>query len=320
MYELDLLVATMLLLTLWHATSNGTHQLALAALCLGILIETLSQRLGGTHCHAPGLVNVSVCSSANSILYYVPWVYSCVMCAGRLTESNSWTFPFVCGLLFFGMCGVYECQGPMMGWWLWPQADKVVKGGVSMWRLGQHGSDERGLVVSDHAFEALSVRVFGVPALAPYFHFAFGWGIAVAFQARVRWDLPFGSMLPVLCGPTLGLFWELPVRVLEALLGANKLAITMAVMACAVSVTFFAGAALKHSPRFDPLLFASPLVNGAFFFLHALIGRGASILPGELKLFVLCVASCATIAFARACGLFTPVGTKLDLREERFMC
>ena len=195
-----------------------------------------------------------------------------------------------------------------------------MKPGVNMWRFGQHGYDERGLVASEHAFEALSLRVSGVPVQVPYFHFALGWSIALVFQLRVRWDLPFGAALPVLCGPVLTALWELPVQMLEALVGANKLAIAIAIIACALSLTLFAGAALKHSPRYDPLLFASPLVNEGFFLFNALIGRGAQILPGELKLCVLCVACCSTIAFARACGLFTPVGTKLDLREERFMC
>ena len=49
------------------------------------------------------LLNVSDCSSANSVAYYMPWVYSCVVAARRLVPTQSWAFPPLCGMLFFGM-------------------------------------------------------------------------------------------------------------------------------------------------------------------------------------------------------------------------
>jgi len=318
-YELDLLVAAMTSLTLWHAAFSNNHMLALAGLGLGVVTETLSLRLGGTHCHASGLLNLYPCSSLNSVVYYLPWVYSCVTLTSRLTDTTSWTFPLCCGLLFFSMCGPYESQGPMMGWWLWPRADMLVKPGWVGWQLGAPGADERGLVASAHAYEALSVRAFGVPALAPYFHFAFGWGIATAFQAQAKWALPGGAFTPVLLGPALGLLWDPPIRIVYWLLGANKLAAAMSIMATALALVFFAGAALKARPPRDLLLFAAPALNGLFFLSNALLGRGRSALPGELKLFVLCVVSCATVAYARAAGLFTPPKTAEDGADERFM-
>ena len=119
---LDTLVALMAALTLAHAYTTKATPLALAALGLGLLTEHASLRLGGTHCHAssPHLGDISDCSSLNSVLYYLPWVYSCVTLGRRLVDETSWAFPLLTGLLFFGMCGVYECQGPIMGWWLWP--------------------------------------------------------------------------------------------------------------------------------------------------------------------------------------------------------
>ena len=305
-YELDLLVATMLSLTLWHAAFNEQAMLATAGVGLGFVTETLSLRFGGTHCHASGLLNFTMCSSLNSILYYVPWVYACTTCASRLTNTASWTFPLVCGMMFFGMCGPYESQGPMMGWWLWPQADGLVKAGVDLWQFGAPGEDDRGLVAADHAYEALATRAFGVPALAPYFHFAFGWGIATAFQAQVRWSLPGGAIAPVLLGPALGMLWDPPIRIIFWTLGANKLAAAMGIMGSALAVSFFAAPALTPAPPADPLLFSIPLLNGLFFVSNAIIGRGVPTLPGELKLFVLCVAGCATVAYARAAGLIVP--------------
>lgn len=100
---------------------------------LGVVIETLSLRFGGTHCHATGLLNFSECSSANSVLYYGPWVYSCVTSARNLADTKSWSFCIISGALFFVMCGVYEMQGPLSGWWLWPRKDLVVKEGWQGW-------------------------------------------------------------------------------------------------------------------------------------------------------------------------------------------
>ena len=107
-------------------------------------------------------------------------VYTGVSCARRLVDERSWSFPLLCGMLFFGICGIYECQGPLMGWWLWPRPDGIVKAGCNIWQAWELGEDARGLVVSPHAAEALAERVHGVPVMAPYFHFAFGFGWAAS--------------------------------------------------------------------------------------------------------------------------------------------
>ena len=116
-----------------HALREKQIPLFVAGILLGILIETVSLRFGGTHCHATGLLNFSECSSANSVLYYGPWVYTCVTAARRLTLEKTWAFPVVCGAFFFGMCGVYEMQGPLNGLWLWPDQSGLVKAGWSNW-------------------------------------------------------------------------------------------------------------------------------------------------------------------------------------------
>ena len=118
-WELDGLVLFMCLAVTLHALQCGKWRLLITGMTLGYVVETLSLRLGGTHCHASGLVNFSDCSSANSVFYYVPWVYCGISCGRRLVGEKSFAFPFVCGLLFFLMCGIYECQGPTLRWWLW---------------------------------------------------------------------------------------------------------------------------------------------------------------------------------------------------------
>lgn len=113
----------------------------------------------------------------------VPWVYVGITAARRLTIEHAWNYPLVCGMFFFGFCAVYESQGPLKGWWAWPRADNVVKLGCAVWQAGKLGEDGRGLVASPHVVEALEERVFGVPVMAPLYHFGLGSGVALAFQA-----------------------------------------------------------------------------------------------------------------------------------------
>ncbi len=344
---LDALVLCMVALTCLHAHRHGSWALALSGLGLGLVVEQASLRFGGTHCHASGRINISDCSSANSVFYYVPWVYAGVTSARRLVDERSWAFPLLCGVLFFGMCGVYESQGPFMGWWLWPRADGVVKPGCDIWQHGVPGADRRGLVVSAHAAEALSTRVHGVPALAPYFHFAFGWGIARALQLS-SFRAP---LLAVILGPSLGapnpsprrqpsphsrpprpprararragMLWDPPVRVIELCIGASKSVAAAALMLGSLVVAVAAGppfarhdapaeprngkerkrASAADTSAPDALLFAIPLLNGGYFLHHALLGRGAAVLPPDLRAFVITLALCATALYARAAGL-----------------
>ena len=130
--ELDVMVVLMSAAAMYHAHTEKdpvvrkeNYVLIVTSFLLGLATEHASLRFGGTHCHASGTLNFSECSSVNSVCYYIGWIYTCILVARRLTRrsdgSTSWAFPFLTGGLFFGMCGVYEMQGPLMGWWLWPQ-------------------------------------------------------------------------------------------------------------------------------------------------------------------------------------------------------
>ena len=301
--ELDLLVFLMALLSCAHAIRHRQLPLAFAGFGLGIVVEQASLRFGGTHCHASGVVDLSGCSSANSVVYYLPWVYSCITLARRLVDERSWSFPLVCGLFFFGMCGVYESQGPMMGWWLWPRDDLLVKADCRITQFGPPAVDGRGLVASQHAYDALITRIFGVPALAPYFHFAFGWGIAIAFQ-WLHFRASLGAALCcVIGGPVIAMVWDPPIRILGSLLGADQASAAMCVMALAFALPVLLGVPLRTNQPTDPLLFAIPFLNELYFAYNATFGRGADVLPPPLKLFVLTVALAATSAYARAAGV-----------------
>ena len=302
-FELDALVLVMCILSCIHAYKNSALPLVIAGLGLGVVTEHASLRLGGTHCHQSGLINISECSSANSVFYYLPWVYSCITLARRLVDERSWSFPLVCGLFFFGMCGVYESQGPMMGWWLWPRDDLLVKADCRITQFGPPAVDGRGLVASQHAYDALITRIFGVPALAPYFHFAFGWGIAIAFQ-WLHFRASLGAALCcVIGGPVIAMVWDPPIRILGSLLGADQASAAMCVMALAFALPVLLGVPLRTNQPTDPLLFAIPFLNELYFAYNATFGRGADVLPPPLKLFVLTVALAATSAYARAAGV-----------------
>jgi hypothetical protein len=168
------------------------------------------------------------------------------------------------------------------------------------------------VVVTEHAKEALAARVFAVPALAPYFHSAYGWGIAVAFQI-VGFD---GSLvrhlLPALLGPALAMLWDPPIRLLVHYLGASPAAAAAAVMLSSFLIALLAGPALETRVQRDPLLLLAPAANTLFFLYQALGGRGASVLPGDLKLLVAAVGVVALLAYTRAAGL---LGNTLPLPQ-----
>ena len=120
-WELDLLVLLMCVAVALHSVQWQCNQWRLLAtgLTLGYVVETLSLHFGGTHCHASGLLNFSECSSANSVFFYIIWIYCSIVAGRRLVDERSFAFPFFCSFLFFGISGIYACIGPLMRWWLW---------------------------------------------------------------------------------------------------------------------------------------------------------------------------------------------------------
>jgi hypothetical protein len=218
MLPIDLLVGLMAGLSVAHAREAGEgYGLVFLGLLLGVVTEWAALRFGGTHCHASSqhFPDVAPCSSANSVLYYLPWTYCCVTSARRLVgRDSSLALPFVTATLFFGFCGVYEMQGPLMRWWLWPDAaTNVVKANCTLQQYGALAADAGSMVVSPHAAEALLERQWACPVLAPFFDMVFGWGVAAACQL-----LSFPTSLPAqgavaLLAPALAMLWD-PVRCL----------------------------------------------------------------------------------------------------------
>lgn len=86
-------------------------------------------------------------------------------------------------------------------------------------------------------------------------------------------------------------------------MGATKTSAAMAIMLSSFAIALLAGPPLKATQPRDVLLFLTPLANEAYFAYNALFGRGAAVESPMLRLFVLAVAACATVAYARAAGL-----------------
>jgi hypothetical protein len=264
-----------------------------------------------------------MCSSANSVLFYMPWSYVNINLAHRLAPASELTTPLLAGLLFFGFCSVYETQarnitlcmsrrhftehlllhqGPSLGWWRWPRSDGVL---AEAWEANWDGfpaaSAGRGLVVTQHAAEALKSRVWGVPALAVFFHSALGWGLASALQlfplattSSLR-ALGRNAVGVVLLTPALAMLWDGAFRVLKALTALDDYGAVAFLMGFSFFLSFAAGPGLSSRADSDPLLFSVSLLHHAFFLLQAV--RHWSDHAMMLKSFVL-LTSFAYVAFA----------------------
>ena len=156
--KLDVVVTILTVSAILHAVRSSKPTegilLCLSGFLLGLFVEQASLRFGGTHCHAEGLLNFSKCSSFNSVIYYLPWVYVSISSAKILCGKgvSILSFASVAGLLFSGLCAPYELQGPSEGWWLWPRADGIVKEECDIWQYGLAGQDQRGLVTTAHGY------------------------------------------------------------------------------------------------------------------------------------------------------------------------
>ena len=188
-------------------------------------------------------------------------------------------------------------------WFCRPDEEGVVKPGSALRQFGDLELDTRGMVATLHAHESLQDRVFGMPIMAPYFHTAFGWGIAAAFQVVGFDGTIFHHLLPVLLGPLLAMLWDPPIRILENALGAERTVVAVGVMVTSYLAALIVGPALKINVSRDYLLMLAPAANTFFFLYQAIIGRGADIIPGELKLLVVVIAVLAVVSYGRATGL-----------------
>ena len=315
--ELDYLSLAQTVLCLAHAVRyEGSFHLLLlpAAFLLGLSIEQASIRFGGTHCHASSLYfNISDCSSLNSVLIYVIWVYTCGISTLRLTaRSYHWTAPFLAGLVFFCFCGVYELQGPLMGWWTWPSADLVLKAQSKLRQYGPLAEDPRGIVTSAYVGMALKDRVFGVAIMAPFFHAAIGGAIFLGLQI-LSFQQP---LVLVILAPPLAMLWIIPTQLLADIHPAlSRMIVVPTVMLGSFLLPFVRGPPLRETPPLDLKLFVIPLFHHSFFLSNALFRHGRHILPVQLKAFICLLSAISIVLHAYAAGIITNIIQKFQPKK-----
>ena len=325
--ELDAAVAFLVLLTLVHALVHGHKTFFLLIVLMAHAVEQSSIRLGGTHCHKPGLVNVGVCQSANSVWFYVPWFYSAFFAAHRMVRKGfpGASAPFLTGAYSFAFCGAYEMQGPALKWFQWPdelQLTYPLPAGATLWQL-EPDPQGRGMKIADHAHLALLERAFDFPLMAPLYHVAMGIGLMQAMQLlhgsqRLERLSPLRTLLSLfLIGP-LALLWDLPIRFLEwgGVSKFTAVPCAMGLLLLAPVLCFKPSSAAAAVPS-DWLLFALPLFNSAFLITR--FWQHPGLVSPDLYVAVVTVTIVALLVHARAatgCGAAPPSGAASKLKTK----
>lgn len=317
-WELDVLIASMLLIALVHAAVNGWRQIVqvIISLLLALLVEQSSIWIGGTHCHREGILMVSPCSSLNSVLYYVPWIYACTWSANRLSNSDIFR-PFVMGMLMLGFCCVYEMLGPTFGWWQYG-LDLEKDGTYIIAPFSQVANftgwpqiTKRGFETTQLAATNLAERWHGMPVMAPLFHFALGFGyegsssIAKIFFKQKSVELHY-IIVFLLCVPT-ALLWG-GVTNFFVLFGISRTICVLIILGLSGCLSFYDATTSKAPTTRDILLFLIPLINHTYFIAVPYIhpetgGDDYPSVSQSLYLSMCVIANCSIIAHARACGL-----------------
>lgn len=281
-----------MLLTLFHASRRGRLLQCVLLAVTAAAVETASIRLGGTHCHAssPFGANASACSSLNSILYYVPWMYVSHATAVQLTLHVPSLLPFALGAMMMLYCSVYEMQGPILGLWRWPDLDSgLVSATAQLYNpLNATASATPGLYAVPNVQWALAERAFGFPLAALLYHFAMGFGYGAALQLFGRQR----HALALLLTSPFAMLYDLGMRGFEAL-GASKLLgvpllLLLSVVLPVLLAPPSARPAEKPLARADYLLTLIPLLNAAYF---ASLPLRHPQLPHDRRLHVLVVAA-----------------------------
>eukprot|EP00467_Chlorarachnion_reptans_P023908 CAMPEP_0114515310 /NCGR_PEP_ID=MMETSP0109-20121206/16664_1 /TAXON_ID=29199 /ORGANISM="Chlorarachnion reptans, Strain CCCM449" /LENGTH=321 /DNA_ID=CAMNT_0001695499 /DNA_START=5 /DNA_END=970 /DNA_ORIENTATION=- len=247
---LDILMYSCTLMAFAHEALAGRTSrfpakcLLLFLMALFVEEASINNGIVWTHCHDDALFMITKCSSLNSVLYYVPWIYTALATAKRM-NLPWWAYPSAVGMLQ-GLFGVpYEMQGPAFGWWKYTDQD-VANG-------------------------ALTERIWGMPLMAAYFHPAMGWGVAMAetFTGYGRKASFFSWLMTLILSPIFALALDIPVRILT-FLNVSK-AVSVPILLISIFVfpvllaTLCAGRIQKKSWRKDTLLFSIPFLWSVYF-------------------------------------------------------
>eukprot|EP00301_Raphidiophrys_heterophryoidea_P009267 c13635_g1_i1.p1 GENE.c13635_g1_i1~~c13635_g1_i1.p1 ORF type:complete len:369 (-),score=78.59 c13635_g1_i1:163-1224(-) len=199
MLGLDGIIFVTFFLSFVHALISRSFSTVLALAALALAVEQLSIQLGETHCHADALVMISKCSSLNSILFYVFWIYltlTTVQALNLCTLGKIGAAGFIQAML--GLC--YELQGPSFNWWQYS---------------------------SKNVADAFDERLFGLPLMGVYFHMAFGSGFVLSLYLVGAKHLSqsniFRLFFAIILTPAISMLYDGPVRGLKYL-GVSRFA------------------------------------------------------------------------------------------------
>ena len=157
LFLVDIMIALLTGLVLCHIYLKSKLdgiKVSIIILCISSIEEQLSIQLGETHCHFDAFLMVTKCSSFNSIIFYIPWMYSCYYIAQIMKFPTNRSKLLFIGLIHPLFCTMYELTGANnQRWWRW--GTKVA---------------------------ALNERFYEVPIMAVAFHYFFGLCFAVCFE------------------------------------------------------------------------------------------------------------------------------------------
>jgi hypothetical protein len=160
--------------------------LIITALCVGTLVELVSVYIMSSRCHAESFIMIGECCSVTSILYYVPWMYSCYAIGNRVPLQSKFARNLLVASLHPLFSLMYEIVGANCGWIYWGQPPQSsLQSSFSMLFGGITGNDGTAFIrMQEHS---LNERVFGVPVISIMFQFFFG----VAFH----WSRSLAKMM-----------------------------------------------------------------------------------------------------------------------------
>lgn len=148
------LLTGLVLLHIYLSTKWNGVQVSIIILSITIIAEQLSIQFGETHCHFEALIMVTKCSSLNSIIFYLPWMYSCYFIGQHLKFPTKRGKMLFIGLIHPIFCTMYELTGANnQRWWSW--GTKIA---------------------------ALNERYYEVPIMAVAFHYFYGLCFAVTYD------------------------------------------------------------------------------------------------------------------------------------------
>jgi len=157
LFLVDMVIAVLTGLVICHIYLKSKWdgiKVSIIILCISFIEEQLSIQLGETHCHFDAFLMVTKCSSFNSIIFYIPWMYSCYYIAQMMKFPTNRSKLLFIGLIHPIFCTMYELTGANnQRWWKW--GTKVA---------------------------ALDERFYEVPIMAVAFHYFFGLCFAVCFE------------------------------------------------------------------------------------------------------------------------------------------